>query len=293
MTENQQALLALAPAKINWTLDILERRPDGYHEIESIMQTISLPDYVVLSLTDAPGVDLKIAGPMAPGVPSGPANTAYRAAAAILDAAGAVGKGLHVELTKLIPIQAGLGGGSSDAAAVLLGVNRLLGDPLGEADLLALARPIGADVSFFIHGGPTRVSGIGDRLEPAPDGPREPFVIAKPACGVSTADAYRALDDLPKRRSARAARAWPAGGMANDFEAAIYEMVPEIASLRQRLLDAGAASVLLCGSGSCLAAFSPAPMALWETMRRAGVADVWVVRPWYDNPQSRIRQQWS
>ena len=293
MSNTLDRVLVLAPAKVNWTLDVLAKRSDGYHDIESVMQTVSLPDYVILSRRDAPGIGLTVAGPMAAGVPTDSSNLAHRAAGLILNAAGCPSHGIHIDLTKLIPSQSGLGGGSSDAASVLLGINRLLGEPFTTHDLLPIAKELGADVSFFLYGGTCRVRGIGEVVEPIESGPRASFVIIKPRFGVSTKEAYRALDESLGRESARSTREWPDGGLSNDFEAVVFEMTPELKTTRQALFDAGATKVLLCGSGSCLAAFTPEPMALWETLRRQDAGDVWVVRPWYDDPQGRIRQRWS
>jgi len=288
MNSPANKLLILAPAKINWTLDVLGKRDDGYHEIESIMQTLTLVDFIGLSRRAEPGIGLTLSGRTANGVPADASNIAHQAAALILSALGCSSQGIDIVLIKCIPSQAGLGGGSSDAAAVLLGVNRLLGDALGISDLYPIAKQLGADVSFFLQGGTARLWGIGEKVEPIESGPDTAFVIVKPTCGVSTADAYHALDKLPDRQRARATARWPEGGMSNDFEAVVFDLAPDLRRTRQALLNAGATRVLLCGSGSALAAFSPEPDALFESTRQMDMGEVVLVKPW-DNLEMRMR----
>jgi 4-diphosphocytidyl-2-C-methyl-D-erythritol kinase len=212
-------------------------------------------------------------------VPADKSNIAFKAAQSILEATDRTSWGVRIELSKLIPSQAGLGGGSSDAAAVLLGVNSLLGEPLDVNDLCPLARQLGADVSFFLHGGMARVRGIGEIVEPIEWQPHEPFVIVKPECGVSTAEAYRALDGIAGRQSARSTSAWPSCSASNDFEAVVFELAPGLRAERQNLLDAGARSVLLCGSGSALAAFMPDAWEFYRSAHTRGVRDISYVAP--------------
>ncbi|HEY3330933.1 MAG TPA: 4-(cytidine 5'-diphospho)-2-C-methyl-D-erythritol kinase [Capsulimonadaceae bacterium] len=266
-----------AHAKINLTLDVLGQRPDGYHEIESIMQTISLADDITVTRTARPGVSITVDGPYAAGAPTDHTNLAVKAANALLAAADATDIGLTIALSKSIPSQAGLGGGSSDAAAVLNAVNRLLRSPLDRDALVPLAAKLGADVPFFLTGGAARVTGIGDRIEAIGAGFTGSLVLVKPPVGVSTAAAYSALDELPGRQSANATRSWPSGGFANDFEAVIYTLAPEIAAARDALLAAGATTTLLCGSGATVAGFGPNAAALAISVREYGVGDVWVV----------------
>ena len=158
----------IAPAKVNLTLEILGKRPDGYHEIVSIMQTIDLADS--LRLEAAEGIELHVAGPAASGMPEDQTrNLAYRAAATLRAAAGRTGLGARIVLEKRIPAGMGLGGGSSDAAAVLRGLDRLWRLDLDHKTLTTIAAGIGSDVPFFLHGGTALVRGRGEVIEPLPD----------------------------------------------------------------------------------------------------------------------------
>ncbi len=268
-----------APGKINLTLDVLGTRPDGYHDIASIMQTISLADEIVLAWSDLPGITLTVTGPQAAGVPTDERNLAAKAATRLLALAGVADRSVTIILDKRLPLQAGLGGGSSDAAAVLIGVNRLLDYRFDRSDLLPLGKQLGADVSFFLYGGIARVGGIGDVVEPIASGPTEPLVLVKPLVGVSTAAAYGALDTLPGRSPGSATERWPYGGVANDFEAVVYDLAPEIADARDALLAAGAHKTLLCGSGATVAGIGGDAYAIAEQVRVANVGDVWIITP--------------
>lgn len=290
---NNRKVTLQAPAKINLTLDVLSPRADGYHEIDSIMQTLSLADDVSLAWSDAPGVKLIVDGPEATGIPADEGNLAYRAAAKLLDAADSAERGITILLTKNIPSQAGLGGGSSDAAAVLIGVNELLGRPLTGSSLQPIARNLGADVAFFLRGGIARARGIGEIVDPVAGGSEQELLIVKPSDGVSTAQAYRALDAFPDRRSARATLAWPDGGVSNDFESVVYAMHPAIARTRERLLAAGAAAVLLCGSGSALAVFGGSRDALGRVAKDAGAAGIWRTRTTVSDPSGWRDKLWT
>jgi 4-diphosphocytidyl-2-C-methyl-D-erythritol kinase len=173
----------LAPAKINWTLEVLGRRPDGYHEVRTVFQTVDLCDRVRVS----PAVDLELvlAGPIgqagAPltGVPSFE-NLAYRAAALLRDRAGGRSLGARIELEKAIPAGAGLGGGSSDAAAALRALNRLWGLSLPPAEFACLGAQLGADVPFFLFGGTALGRGRGDEVTPLPDVASRRFLLVVP-----------------------------------------------------------------------------------------------------------------
>jgi 4-diphosphocytidyl-2-C-methyl-D-erythritol kinase len=214
------------------------------------MQTISLADELTVELTDSEGeIELKVDGPCAADAPPNEGNLAVRAARAILAARKSTA-GVRIRLTKNIPAQAGLGGGSSDAAAVIKAVNKLLGKPLQKSDLAPIAVSLGADVPFFLYGGTCLVRGIGQFVDPALEYPFR-FVLVKPPVGVSTSAAYRAIDEI------RAG--WPADHVPtygakfrNDFEAVVYPNYPEIDNARAALIDAGCVTTLLCGSGSAV-----------------------------------------
>jgi len=173
----------LAPAKINWTLEVLGRRPDGYHEVRTVLQTVDLCDRVRVSL--AAELELVLAGPVgqagAPltGVPPSE-NLAYRAAALLRDRAGGRSLGARIELEKAIPAGAGLGGGSSDAAATLRALDRLWGLSLPPAELACLGAQLGADVPFFLFGGTALGRGRGDEVTPLPNVASQRFLLVVP-----------------------------------------------------------------------------------------------------------------
>ena len=172
-----------AYAKLNLTLDVLGKRPDGYHELVSVMQTVSLCDDVgVLTQTGAPW-ELRCA---AAGVPLDRHNLAWRAAEAFFDEAGLDPNGLTIRINKRIPMQAGLAGGSADAAAVLRALNRRYDGALSDETLLRLAETLGSDVPFCVRGGTALARGRGERLERLPDTPELWFVLCKPETACST-----------------------------------------------------------------------------------------------------------
>ncbi len=159
----------IAPAKLNYVLEVTGRRPDGYHELVSLMQTISVVDRVLLD--EASDIDIEVLGEQLMGVPlEGPSNLAYAAAHALAQAANRNDLGVHIELDKQIPAGMGLGGGSSDAAAVLRGLNRLWGLDMSVEELMAVGAGVGSDVPFFIAGGAALITGRGEHVEALPDG---------------------------------------------------------------------------------------------------------------------------
>jgi 4-diphosphocytidyl-2-C-methyl-D-erythritol kinase len=158
----------IAPAKLNLVLEVTGRRADGYHDLASVMQTIDLADTV--RLEPASSIEIEVAGDEVRGVPrEGPRNLAFRAAHALAEAARNPDLGARIELEKRIPAGMGLGGGSTDAAAVLRGLNRLWGLDLSVEALTEVAATVGSDVAFFLHGGTAFVSGRGEQVEPLPD----------------------------------------------------------------------------------------------------------------------------
>ncbi len=246
-------------AKVNYTLDVLSLRPDGYHNVSTVMQTISLADTIELQTSAENGIRIECDDPR---IPADASNLAYRAAAAALLAARR-DQGITIRLTKRIPSEAGLGGGSSNAAATLRAVNTLLALRLTESALQDIATELGSDVPFFLTGGTAAARGRGEHLTPLPDGPPFWFVIVKPATGVSTAWAYRTLDEISERRSARATRDVEAlvrsgdaerlaARMTNDFEQAIAGRLQPIELALDDLVMARARNTHLCGSGSAV-----------------------------------------
>jgi 4-diphosphocytidyl-2-C-methyl-D-erythritol kinase len=242
-----------APAKINWTLEVLGRRPDGYHEVRTVLQTVDLCDWVRVS--PAADLELVLTGPVGQGgaplaaVPPSE-NLAYRAAALLRDRAGARAPGARIELEKAVPPGAGLGGGSSDAAATLRALDRLwgLGLPLSE-----LARPgaqLGADVPFFLFGGTALGRGRGDEVTPLPDVPSRSLLLVVPACqqGGKTAAMYAHLRPehfSSGEASERLATAIREGGAPGDddvwntFEAIADEVSPEAVAAAKRCQSLG------------------------------------------------------
>ena len=282
-----------AYAKINLTLDVGPRRADGYHDISSVMQTIEMHDTLtVMRTSNTPGVHLEVTGSEGGGVPADESNLVHRAAVRLQKAAAAREvipggqSGLHILLHKRIPSQAGLGGGSSDAAATLLAVNDLFGLALSLSRLSEIGAALGADVPFFLTGGTALVRGIGERVTPLPPvSPPWMLVVVKPPVGVSTAAAYAALDALPGRRPGSATEAWlnNARGLGNDFEAVVFPAYPEIASAHILLSQTDGTEEsfrpLLCGSGAAIfkrVASAEEAHRLAEYITEAGAGKVWI-----------------
>ena len=245
-----------ARAKINWTLDVVGRRADGYHLLDSLMQPLTLCDTLLLEPADA--LTLSVAG--ADRLSAGPDNLALRAAEALRQAAG-VHCGAKMLLTKRIPMGAGLGGGSADAAAALKGLNRLwaLGLPL-EA-LCEIGLRLGADIPFCLMDRPMRAQGIGECLQPIACGRCFPLVLVQPCAALSTKEVFAAYHASSVRppdmalalRGLAAGRLdWLRNGMGNALEQASIPLRPQIADAKQALLDAGAALAQMTGSGSAV-----------------------------------------
>ena len=257
-----------APAKVNWTLEVLGKRPDGYHEVRTVIQTIALSDWVTLTPADELSLALGgEAGPLA-GEPL-EANLAYRAARALRERTG-YRAGTQIGLEKHVPVAAGLGGGSSDAAAVLRGLRRLWGLLISDGELTSLAAELGSDVPFFLRGGLALASGRGDVLEPLPDGPPQRLVLAWPRPRTmpdKTARMYAALrsehytdgsraDRLVSRL--RAVEPVRDEDICNVFEGVLAEVDAEAGEIFQRAAALGFGRPHLCGSGPAFF-FLPAP----------------------------------
>ncbi len=251
-----------ARAKVNLRLRIFPRGPDGYHPLETIFCRINLADRVRLRLRRDPGIALRVSGPER--VPEGPENLATRAAARLLERVGA-SAGVEIELDKRVPIGAGLGGGSSDAAAVLRLLAQRLPRPPAAEVVMELAGELGADVPFFLADTPLALAwGRGDRLLSLPPVRTRPMLLLLPELSVSTATAYALWDEHVVREQAPATGAfltqWPAlsrwSGLRalaeNDFEPVIFSAHPELGALRVRLDASGPLLALLSGSGSAL-----------------------------------------
>jgi 4-diphosphocytidyl-2-C-methyl-D-erythritol kinase len=256
-------------AKINLTLDVFSKRADGYHSIASVMQAISLHDTLRLTRRDEAGVVFTCDALPEDAVPTDATNLVVRAAQAALEAAEtSVSGGMEIRLEKRIPAQAGLGGGSSNAAATLLGCNALLELNLSSKKLHELASSLGSDVPFFLTGGTAVARGRGENLTPLPDIPTLWLVVVKPEESVSTGWAYKELDALPERASHRGTKRMEEALRAedhdrllafqsNDFEAVVFPHFPRLAFLHDELRMAGAVTAHLCGSGSALYGVAP------------------------------------
>ena len=244
-------LVLRTAAKVNLTLEVLGKRADGYHEIATVMQAVDLSDRITLD--DADDVELRSSGVE---VPTDARNLALRAAVALQQAAG-VRSGVRITLDKRIPVAAGLGGGSSDAAGVLVGLNRLwrLRWPLERLE--GVATTLGSDVPFFLRGGTALATGRGEKVEPL-RGRSLALVLVNPKFPVSTAEMYgrltpamysdggatRALAGSLGRSTARVA-----ASLYNGMQAAAAGVFPQIAQMRAALLAAGALGALMSGSG--------------------------------------------
>ncbi|MFO7172848.1 MAG: 4-(cytidine 5'-diphospho)-2-C-methyl-D-erythritol kinase [Bacillota bacterium] len=259
------ALEVRAHAKVNLALQVVGRRPDGYHEVRMVMTPLALHDRLRVAVTQG---ELTVAV-SEPGIPAGPENLAYRAALALKEAAGCP-LGAAIEIEKRIPAAAGLGGGSADAAAVLLALNRLwdLGWPLER--LQRLAAPLGADIPFCLLGRTALAEGIGERLTPLPPAPPVPAVVATPEVrwpGPKTATVYRAWRPLPPAERAEPDRvlaalrrgdpAALAAGLANDLEPGATELQPVIGRLKAAMVAAGALGAVMAGAGPSVVALCP------------------------------------
>ncbi|HEX7048718.1 MAG TPA: 4-(cytidine 5'-diphospho)-2-C-methyl-D-erythritol kinase [Longimicrobiales bacterium] len=265
------AVRLAAPAKVNLRLRVLAREASGYHQLETLFCALTLADELAVERAGT-GIRLEVEG-AALGPPE--ANLAHRAARAFFDAAR-ITPGVRIRLVKNVPAGAGLGGGSSDAAATLRALNALHGTPLAHEELLRLGTALGSDVPFFLCGSALALAwGRGERLLALPALPPAPVLIAMPPFEISTADAYRALDDSTQLgggggHGAHGPRApacaepavlrpelfatWEAVAAAavNDFERPTFQRFPELARAKDTLARAGAAPALLAGSGAAL-----------------------------------------
>jgi 4-diphosphocytidyl-2-C-methyl-D-erythritol kinase len=268
-------------AKVNLCLHVIGKRPDGYHELRTIFQTISLHDTLTLSLVREPEITIETTDAM---LPSGPENLVYRAIAAIGSEVGFRG-GVHVRLEKRIPVARGLGGGSSDAAAALIGILRLTKAKLHLDRLMEIAAGLGADVPFFLFGGRALAVSRGDEIYPLPDTPKQTIVVVSPkGIGVPTKDAYEWLApeltrlSKPNRIWGFCALCWSRqGSVANDFEGPVFSRHPRLGEIRDALLKRGAAEAALAGSGSAVFGIFRNPAQARRTARAFQEDSVFVV----------------
>lgn len=244
-------------AKVNLTLDVLSKRPDGYHDISTIMRTVDIFDIVEISLTDQ-GIELSTSLDF---LPTDEKNIAYRAAQAIFSETG-IQKGAKIHITKNIPCGAGMGGGSADGAAVLVLLNELLGYPVSKERLLEIGAKIGADVPFCIKCGTCLAEGIGEVLTKISAKGSIPVVVVKPEVSISTPLMYKKLDEreIIKRPDTKAMiKALQEGStekiadlLYNVMEDAAIEEHPVISEIKESLIKKGALNAIMTGSGSAV-----------------------------------------
>lgn len=265
-------------AKINLRLEILGKRSDGYHELRTVFQSLSLHDELRLRICKQPHVLLSIAGNPALSREPLQKNLVYRAVDA-LRSEFKIRSGVEIELKKSIPAGRGLGGGSSDAAAALLGYMCLTGRTLPLPRLLEIASSLGADVPFFLFGGRALGVSRGDEIFPLPDVPKVAVLVVSPKdIHVPTLDAYRWLKARPLTLTKEAvnhtlwkfcALCWSPqeNDLSNDFEGPVFQRHPRLAQIKRVLLQKGAAEASLAGSGSAVFGVFPSP----ALARRAAV----------------------
>lgn len=266
-------------AKINLGLRVLGRRPDGYHEIETLFQSVDLHDVLTLVPHQDPQILVTVTSPWP--IPQGRENLVYRAAELIFRHTG-VRAGVHIHLEKRIPVGAGLGGGSSDAAATLVGLRELFQLQLSDAELSQLALELGSDVPYFLRGGLCRGRGRGEILERLPSQlERHSFVLSKPDCALSTEGVYREYDVLR-------AQGWPPPAAqlcegidcANDLEEAAIRLCPPLQELRRAVSEVHPDLWGMSGSG-------PTYYAAWRSATHAQRAALTLAQQGYDVYRTR------
>ena len=236
-----------APAKLNLFLHVLGRRPDGYHELQTAFQFVDLCDELVLE----PRADGRIVRAEGPAEIPASDDLSIRAAARVQAYSGAEDSGVTIRLRKKIPLQGGLGGGSSDAATVLVALNRLWNLGLGTEELARIGLELGADVPVFVQGHAAWAEGVGERLQPI-EPPETAYLVIRPGCAVSTAEVFQA-PELTRNSPAITIRAFLKSGGRNDCEPLVRSRFPEVAAALDWL--GRFAPARLTGTGSCI--FAP------------------------------------
>ncbi|MDZ5713785.1 4-(cytidine 5'-diphospho)-2-C-methyl-D-erythritol kinase [Jeotgalibacillus haloalkalitolerans] len=247
-------MMVKAPAKINLSLDVLHKRPDGFHEVEMVMTTVDLADRIELDETK--GTRIRIISHDR-FVPSDHRNLAYKAAEK-LQRKYNVKKGVDITIHKQIPVAAGLAGGSSDAAAALKGLNELWALGLSNDELAEIGSEIGSDVAFCIYGGTALATGRGEKIQELPTPPKCWVILAKPSIGVSTADIYQnlKLEKVDHPNTAKMVQAIEEGDyqgvcdhLGNALESVTLQLYPEVKHIKEQMQRFGADAVLMSGSG--------------------------------------------
>lgn len=268
-------------AKVNLTLDVLDTRPDGYHNLKSVMQTISLCDDIQIDVDTHKPWSMTCDKPQ---IPADERNLAWKAAVAFYDAFGQQPDGIEIRIRKNIPSEAGLGGGSSDAAAVLRALNRHYGDPFSVEKLAQIGARVGSDVPFCVMGGTVLVEGRGELLSPLPALPECWFVVCKPDFSCSTAVLYRKLDECPiavrpdhKQMdegilSADLNRI--ARSVYNVFDPVVAQEKPELIRIKNMFDDPNVLVCQMSGSGSAVFAIlagEESAVSLVERIQKQGI----------------------
>lgn len=243
-----------APAKLNLSLDILRKRTDGYHDVEMVMTTIDLCDRIELTPLSDNQIEVTLWSQF---VPNDERNLAYQAAKVFKETYH-IHQGVHIKIDKCIPVSAGLGGGSADAAAVLRGLNRLWNVNVSKKELAQLGATISSDVSFCVYGNTAIARGRGEEIEPLPNPPPCWVVLAKPDIGVSTRTVFQQIEieKLQHPNTNGVVRALYTRNfkemcqhLGNALEDITMQMYPEVKRLKEKMIKAGATGVLMSGSG--------------------------------------------
>lgn len=280
-----------APAKVNLSLRVVGRRADGYHELETWMQKLALYDEICLQPTSDPGIQLVCS---TPEVPSDHSNLAWKAADVFISKSSRFSpQGLHIRLKKNIPAAAGLGGGSSDAGAVLRGLNRLCNYEFSEQQMVDMARPLGADVPLFaVEHSAVLATGVGDIMEPVPSLDNYTYILVNPNFEVSTKWVFETFALTSENENSILAgfrkdesTSMSLKNMHNDLERITSGKFPEIEQMKERLLQAGASTAMMSGSGPTVFGLFPDAdseesdlPAVAESIRREYCYKVFVVR---------------
>ncbi len=270
-----------ALAKINLGLDVISEREDGYHDVRMVMQSIHLYDRVEIKRTKSPKIHL---GTNVFYLPSDEDNLAYRAAQLMKDEFE-IRAGVRITLQKFIPVAAGLGGGSSDAAAVIVGMNRLFHLELSQEKMMELGLRLGADVPFCIMRGTALAEGIGEKLTPLPSLPKCPILIAKPTGAVSTKHVYEQLSLTPETehpdidgiisRIEEKDLAGVAERMGNILESVTVREYPVIREIKNLMKEHGALGALMSGSGPTVFGLYPSEKEIrdaYDALKQSGLA---------------------
>ena len=262
-----------AYAKINLTLDVTGKREDGYHTLDTVMQTVSVWDELEIKKINKPGIRLFCNREY---LPVDTKNTAFRAAQYFFEHCGITGQGLTIHIRKYVPSRAGMGGGSADAAAVLHGLNKMFKANLPLETLVELGAKVGADVPFCVVGGTCRCQGIGEQVEPVALMPDCWLVICKPPAGMSTPRAYALIDQFPLTRvqaTGKMVNLLAGGdlrrigeGLANRFDETMK--LQQVREIKRILLSAGALGASMTGSGSAVFGIFDSEEAARASMQR-------------------------